>query len=91
MSVAVFVFVKYMSKKEYIHIDRLQKNISKLAQASFGIYLIHILIMNTIVDTFSVNVYEAWWRFLGAFIVYGLSLIVVSVIQRIPGGHYIMP
>lgn len=91
LSVAVFVFVKYMSKKEYIHIDRLQKNISKLAQASFGIYLIHILIMNTIVDTFSVNVYEAWWRFLGAFIVYGLSLIVVSVIQRIPGGHYIMP
>lgn len=89
LSVAIFVFIKYAGA--YIRADKLKRGISKLARASFGVYLIHVLIMEAIITIFKINVYDAWWRFLGAFIVYGVSWLIVRVLQKMPGGNYILP
>ena len=90
-SVAMFVFIKYLMKRLSLETTRWKGVMRFLASASFGIYLIHIFIMNTIVRNFEIHTSDLWWRCVGAFLIYGITLLLVKGIQKIPGGKYIVP
>ena len=89
LSVAVFVFVKTHSWKK-IKNSIWNKYIVKIASCSFGIYLIHIPIMN-----FESNILHfpqnILWRSVGVCMTYIVALISVSVMKKIPVVKYIVP
>ena len=91
LAVAVFVFVKYASRVPLFRRDKVKEACRFLASASFGIYLIHIFIMNVIVAKLGVDISAITWQMLGAFLVYFISLAIVKILQRIPYGKYIFP
>lgn len=61
-------------------------------RASFGIYLIHVLVIDRITSWFSVDTLSGWWRLFGAFAVYFAALLLVKALQKIPYvGKYLFP
>ena len=91
LSAAVFVLIKYLFRNPRFRPERWQKAIRWLASASFGIYLIHVLIMDTMVETFGIHPGDLWWRLLGPILLYVIALLLVKGIQKIPGARGVMP
>lgn len=91
LAVAVFVLAKDISKLKFFENKKVQKLLRSMASASFGIYLIHIFIMNVIVTKLGVDMSALKWQMFGAFLVYFISLAIVKILQRIPCGKYIFP
>lgn len=88
-SISVFVFIYY--NKHLPKNPRLIGFVRAVSGASFGIYLIHKFIIETIVSIFSINITMWEWRFFGVFIVYIISLLIVLLIKKIPVLKNIVP
>lgn len=80
---AVFLLFKQIGF-QFIRHPRLLRVISAVSGASFGIYLIHMLIMNNMVSIFHINQYSYTWQLLGQFPVYIIGLIIVLLVKKIP-------
>ena len=89
LAVAVFVFFKTCSW-ERVKNSRWKKYIINAASCSFGIYLIHIPVMEFEQNIlhFSQNI---WWRSVGIVFTYIISLTVVGIMKKIPIVKYIVP
>lgn len=84
MGTAVFVFFKY---GKWNFIDKHEKAVRfvrNLSSASFGVYLIHYYLKDFSIRHFGIDPRNTLYRIVGTFIIYGLSVIIVSVIQKIP-------
>ena len=91
LSVAVFVFVKYASRISFFGREKVKAILRSLASASFGIYLIHVFVMNVVVAKLGVDMAASSWQVFGAFLIYFISLAIVKILQGIPYGKYIFP
>ena len=84
MGTAVFVFFKY---GKWNFIDKHEKAVRfvrNLSSASFGVYLIHYYLKDFSIRHFGIDPRSTLYRIVGTFIIYGLSVIIVRVIQKIP-------
>lgn len=84
MGTAVFVFFKY---GKWNFIDKHEKAVRivrNLSSASFGAYLIHYYLKDFSIRHFGIDPRSTLYRIVGTFIIYGLSVIIVRVIQKIP-------
>lgn len=84
MGTAVFVFFKY---GKWNFIDKHEKAVRivrNLSSASFGAYLIHYYLKYFSIRHFGIDPRSTLYRIVGTFIIYGLSVIIVRVIQKIP-------
>lgn len=84
MGTAVFVFFKY---GKWNFIDKHEKAVRfvrNLSSASFGVYLIHYYLKDFSIRHFEIDPRNTLYRIAGTFIIYGLSVIIVRVIQKIP-------
>ncbi|MGN8678637.1 hypothetical protein ACTNEA_07820 [Oscillospiraceae bacterium HCP3S3_F4] len=87
-----FVFIKYACDYPIFRNEKFIRLIKWLSGASFGIYLIHVLVIDRITSWFSVDTLSGWWRLFGAFAVYFVALLLVKVLQKIPYvGKYLFP
>ncbi|MGN0131660.1 MAG: acyltransferase [Lachnospiraceae bacterium] len=91
-SVAVFVFFRYL---DY---DRLGKWFGKVEKAvlaashrTFGIYLVHFYLVKYLLILFGIPKSSIYWRIGGAFLVFGISYLVVWIMQQIPLVKKIVP
>lgn len=91
LAIAVFVFVKYACSSSFFARPKVKAACRFLASASFGIYLIHIFVMNVVIAKLGVDMTSLVWQAFGAFLVYLISLTIVKILQRIPLGKYIFP
>ena len=83
-SIAVFVFFQYDLDK-MVNIDYLRKfDLSKIAGYSFGVYLLHMFFIIGLPRVFHFSNYSILWRTIGVLVVYGLCVIIVAVLNRIP-------
>lgn len=90
LAVGVFVLFKY-AKWDSIFSNLTRINIvTSIASASFGIYLIHMIVINAFY-VYGVNVYGLKWRVIGPILVYIISLAAVKCMQSIPGVKRIIP
>lgn len=62
-----------------------------LSTKTFGIYLIHIYLVWEIPKLFNISMYSLVWRILGGFLIYLLSALIVSLLQKIPVIKKIVP
>ncbi|MBD9029441.1 MAG: acyltransferase [Butyrivibrio crossotus] len=84
MGTAVFMFFKY---GKWNFIDKHEKAVRlvrNLSSASFGVYLIHYYLKDFSIRHFGIDPRSTLYRIVGTFIIYGLSVIIVRVIQKIP-------
>jgi len=92
LAMAVFVFIKNINWKKII--DKLHikaGTLSKLSNCSFGVYLIHILIMTQLTDKLKLNIYSIEYRTLGAILLYIICVGIVCIIKKIPILKKIVP
>ena len=82
LAAAVFVFVKYACRYPLFQREKFVRLVKWLSGASFGIYLIHVFIMEQITYRFSINTLSGWWRLFGAFAVYFVALLLVKVFRQ---------
>lgn len=84
MGTAVFVFFKY-GKWNFINKhEKAVRFVRNLSFASFGVYLIHYYLKDFSIRHFGIDPRSTLYRIVGTFIIYGLSVIIVRVIQKIP-------
>lgn len=91
LSLAVFVFVKYLNISKIEKNEKIVKIISKISASSFGIYLIHQIIIYYQVRLLSLSVRSWEWRTIGAVSTYCISLFIVYLLKKIPILKKIVP
>lgn len=90
LAVAVFVFAKSSRLIERIKLSpRFVLVIKTVSGCSFGIYLTHMIIYNTLSKYLQTACWE--WRLLVPFLIYAIGLIGVWVLKKIPVVKYIVP
>ena len=67
------------------------KLISKMSSCSFGIYLIHKIVMTYEIKVLAINTRSWEWRTIGAICTYIICLGIVYVIKKIPILKKIVP
>ena len=70
---------------------KVQSVAQKLSGASFGIYLMHIMIINFLLVNGYVNENSRWWMMFGAIGVYIVSVTFVLLCKKIPGVRFLFP
>lgn len=90
MACALFLFFRYCNWKVFSN-EKVRKILSKLSSASFGVYLIHIKIIDVLVQNNIVNGDSRWWMMFGAIGIYFVCVAIVFTGKKIPGIKYIFP
>lgn len=92
LAVAIFVLFKYACRHPFFQKAWFVRLVGWLSGASFGIYLIHVFVMNHLASLLSINIASGWWRIFAAPTVYLISLLTVKLLQKIPRlGAYLFP
>ena len=84
MGTAVFVFFKYRKWNFIEQHEKTVKFVRNLSAASLGVYLIHYYLKDFSIRHFGIDPRSTLYRIAGPFIIYGLSVIIVRLIQKIP-------
>lgn len=84
MGTAVFVLFKYGKWNLIDKHEKAVRFVRNLSSASFGVYLIHYYLKDFSIRHFGIDPRSTLYRIVGTFIIYGLSVIIVRVIQKIP-------
>lgn len=90
MSSAVFVFVKNCRWRIFNN-DKVQLLLAHLSKASFGVYLIHIMLIDFLILNEYVNGDSRWWMIFGPLGIYIASVGIVLLCKRISGIKYLFP
>lgn len=84
-AVAVFLWFKHHDWKRMPNLERKASVIARISSCSFGIYLIHKLILDDIIfRMLGVPINSILLRIIGPFILYGICLAIVLLIKKIP-------
>ena len=89
-SISVFVWFKYGAFNR-IKEQKVLKVIEEISSTGFGIYLIHIYIINFLCERYEINGYSVVWRVGGPVLVYLISFVLIKCMQRIPIVRKIVP
>lgn len=90
MACAVFLFFKHCSILR-IQNERFCLVAAKLSSASFGVYLIHIMLVDFLTLNGYVNGDSRWWMLFGAAGVYIICVFIVICFKKIPVVRYLFP
>ena len=83
-SVAVFVFFQYDFER-LVNFELLKRfNLTKIAGYSFGVYLLHMFFVNYLPRLLHFSNHSILWRTLGVLVVYGLCVLCVVILRKIP-------
>ena len=89
-SSAIFCFVRNTRMKRICG-SKIEKGLSALASCSFGIYLLHSIIMESEKSILPINRQSFIWRFICPFLTYGICVAVVLLLKKIPLLKRIVP
>ena len=87
---AVFVFFRYLFMNRNLS-EKFEKAVYSLANLTFGIYLIHKFLLDTIDARTSVNTNSIIWRLFAPPIIFAVSTGIIYLMKRIPGLKKLVP
>ena len=73
---------------EKIFSEKFRALLPKISACSFGVYLIHRIVMPVEAQLFSLDDHSLLWRTACIFLTYGISLGITMVLKKIPGVKY---
>ncbi len=92
LACTVFTLVKKMNFDELFGENKtLIRVLNKISGCSFGVYLIHIVIMYYEVQIFNINKLSVLWRTIWVPITYVISLSMVYLLKKIPIVKKVLP
>jgi len=98
LALLFFVVLKYFGSTAFYRQSTLSAGISRLAAFTFGIYLVHVLVLYVVekgyVGGLSINLhtFDPWFSLpLTASIAFFLSILLVWLLKKIPLVHWILP
>ena len=84
LALGVFVFVRYACEKLKMYIEKYSHLISIASSCSFGVYLVHNLVLDQMARISFFAKYSVQWYFFWPFICYFLCVAIVLVGKRLP-------
>lgn len=90
LAVAVFVWVKNVKWDKYIN-AQCQRYLTVLSSCSFGVYLIHRIVIYYELHILHLNVNSMVWKIAMVPVTYAVSVVIVSVLKKIPFVKTIVP
>lgn len=91
LAVAVFVAAKQLPWEKVFGGSWAQKIIRALSSASFGVYLLHMIVFYYLQEYTGLLPTSYIWRFGIPFVLYAICVIVVLLLKKIPVVKYIVP
>ena len=88
---SIFVLARDICDGAFFRKEKVIRWMRTLSGGSFGVYLIHVFVMNQLQQRLGVDIYCYQWLLIAPFAVYLVSLACVQVIRKIPGGKYVFP
>ncbi len=83
LAVAVFVLIKYIPWDRFIRGAGV-KIISAISGCSFGVYLIHKILMYYAEKNLDIDMTSETWRYGMPFVIYFSALLIVFIVRKIP-------
>ena len=92
LSLSVFLFIKNINLEKVLNKFHITPNfLATISSCSFGVYLMHLLVKNTLTDLFNLNPLNIIYRTIGAICLYVICVIIVLGIKKIPIVKNIVP
>lgn len=88
---AVFIFIKNINWDKFIKKEKYKNILAKIAGCSFGVYLIHMIVMYYEKTLFNIDVRSILWRTVGAILTYVISVLIVLFLKKVPIFRKIVP
>lgn len=88
-SVGVFIFLKQLGVR--IKNEKIINFIELIGKYTFAIYLLHWFVMDMLCRLFEISTYSIVYRVGGAFLIFGICIVVTFVIRKIPVVRNIVP
>ncbi len=89
LAVAVFVLFKYMKSVNFLSDKRAV--LSKISGCSFGVYLIHMIVIRFFNSILPETVFGAVWRMTAPVLIYFVALLITVILKKIPIIKLIVP
>ncbi len=89
LAVAVFVMLRYMKPVNFLR-DK-KEVLSKISGCSFGVYLIHMIIIRFFNSILPETFFGAVWRMTAPVFIYLIALLITFVLKKIPIIKNIVP
>lgn len=84
LACAVFLFFKNLNYDKIQNKPKIIELLKQISSCSFGIYLIHMVVVHYELKLFSINNYSWEWRTIGIITTYLISLAIVYILKKIP-------
>lgn len=88
---AIFTFVKYVTEISLSKNMLFSNIILWLSKRTFGIYLVHMYLINYISELFKIDTATIKWRIAGAISIFFVSSAIIWLLQKIPVLRKIVP
>lgn len=90
LSAAVFLFFKHFNWGK-LSSGKISRFITVLSGASFGIYLVQMIVIYYYRAFRDINIFSLKWRTIGAIIIYIISAVIILLIKKLPLIKKIVP
>ena len=84
LALGVFIFIRYFCEKHKNYFERMSKWLAELSSCSLGVYLIHNLFIREMSSIAFFKKYSFQWYFIWPFVCYGVCVLVVYIVKKIP-------
>ena len=91
LAVGVFVAAKYGPWDKLENTPKIRRIVTTLAGTGFGVYLMHMIVFHILQDATGLSMESGWWRLVMPFVIYGICVVLVLILKKIPVLKYIVP
>ncbi len=91
LAVGVFVAAKYGPWDKLENTPKILRIVTTLAGTGFGVYLMHMIVFRILQDATGLSMESGWWRLVMPFVIYGICVVLVLILKKIPVLKYIVP
>ena len=91
LAVGVFVAAKYGPWDKLENTPKIRWIVTTLAGTGFGVYLMHMIVFHILQDATGLSMESGWWRLVMPFVIYGICVVLVLILKKIPVLKYIVP
>ena len=83
--------VKYGPWKKLEQNPGIRRAVTTLASTGLGVYVTHMLVLQTLQNLTKLGTESGWWRFVMPFVIYVISVMSVLILKMIPVFRAIVP
>lgn len=91
LAVGVFVAAKYGPWDKLENTPKIRRIVTTLTGTGFGVYLMHMIVFRILQDATGLSMESGWWRLVMPFVIYGICVVLVLILKKIPVLKYIVP